>query len=889
MTTTIASLQAVIGADITGLTRGLDQAKSSLTGFGKDIKKSFDLGSAISNAGAALTGLTAPLAAFGAIGLHTASNFSNAMAEISARTGLVGKDLEDVRNFALKMGADTSFSAQQAAEGLLQLLASGQTTAEALATLPAVMDAAAASGENLGHTADMVTDIMAAFQLPVSEATNVVNSLSKAAGASSADIASLGLGFGNVAGVARKFGLTVDDTAAALAILSENGVKGAEAGTALRSMLNHMIQDTDAVQGAWNDLGTSLFDATGNIRPLKDVMADIKVAMSGMTEERQVKIMHDLVGTYGQLGLTALTSSISIDEMKARMGGASSAADVASARMNTFAGRVESLKGSIEALQIKALTPLMDKALAPMVANITKVVNEMGEWITANPALTENIVKLLAVITTLGPTLFAVGKAFTFITGPLGLLVAGISALALAFDTNFLGIRDAVIPVVKKIQKAVGLFSDQFGDFAKNVKKFGLSKALESALNLGDGKKYASGWIQGVLEALGVGKEQAGQIVTSIKNALMPLANIVDDFYNAFNIAQGNGFNLFDSLLIGAQSVVPHLQELIGNLISGIGAFIRDNASKVETAVGDMLSNVGQFISDSWPKVGAAFQDILGKVGDWLGSNGPGDLARGLMDMMKGAADWLIDTGWPTFRTGIESIASKIGDFFKGEGWNKFVSGIGAMFGNAKTWLLKEGVPNLINGIANIGAEIYKFFTQGGWENFKSGVSNMFTNAINWIQTVGIPKMTNAFADLVREIAKEIAKIQIHIQNAVTNAAANILGYSVTVGPTGAQAGLSGPGSGGGKPKSTPFKSKGSGFTPFAAGGFAPIGTRFMAGEVGPEMGVVGASGTMFKPMYPRSAANGGGGTKQVTATIYVMDHDLETRLEAFFERELAD
>ncbi|MBZ0293562.1 MAG: phage tail tape measure protein, partial [Anaerolineae bacterium] len=162
------------------------QFDSLLSSVGNNLKS---LGDNFTSLGGALGKLTAPLAAFGAAGIKVAGDFDSAMAAISARTGLVGEDLETVRQFALQMGADTAFSAQQAADGFLQLLTSGQSAEEALATLPVVLDAAAASGEDLGRTADTITDIMAAFNLGVDDAASVVDSLARAASSSSADMA----------------------------------------------------------------------------------------------------------------------------------------------------------------------------------------------------------------------------------------------------------------------------------------------------------------------------------------------------------------------------------------------------------------------------------------------------------------------------------------------------------------------------------------------------------------------------------------------------------------------------------------------------------------------------------------------------------------------------
>jgi TP901 family phage tail tape measure protein len=485
--TTIASLLVTIGADISGLKRGLDDTETGINNLSSRLQSGLgNIGGSVVRTGAALTELTAPLRDFGAQGLQTASNFDSIMAEISARTGVVGEDLDSVRQFALKMGADTSFSAQQAGDAFLQLLSSGQNTEEAFATLPYILDAAAASGEDLGKTADTVTDIMASFGLPIQaitpqmqammdqmgvtdqmmtdwgnnafetspqldalakatgmtvdqigemyfkteDAADVVNILAQAAGASSADMASLGQGFANVGGVAKAFGLSVEDTAAVLAILAENGIKGAESGTALKSMLLNMSRNTDEVKGMWSSLGLSMYDAMGNARPLENVIGDLDKVLDALPVEEQNEIMQTLAGTYGITALTALRGSISIDKMKDSMAKQATASEVAQARMDTFKGRTDSLVGSIETLAIEAMTPLMNDVLTPFIEQVTVVVNNITDWAQENPQLTNTIVAIGGALAFAGPLLVALGTAITLAAPAVGVLGVVLAALA---------------------------------------------------------------------------------------------------------------------------------------------------------------------------------------------------------------------------------------------------------------------------------------------------------------------------------------------------------------------------------------------------------------------------------------------------------------------------
>ena len=389
------------------------------------------IGESLQKIGSSLTTLTSPLAYFGATGLKAASDFDSAMTQISARTGLTGDALEDVRQQALKLGADTVFSSQQAADAFLQLLTAGLSVDQAMSTLPSVLTAAAASGEDLGLAADLVTNVMSTFNLEADESVRIVEAMSRAAASSPASMAEIGFALQDAGGIAKSFGLELEDTAGLFSIFAGNGIRGSEAATQLRSVLLNMTKDTAGTNQAWEKLGTSMFDSEGQMRDLDTVLKEISVALSGMNDEDRNRIMEELGGSYGLVGLNALLASDGIDAMKTTMDGQASASDVAAQRMNTFEGAVDSLMGSIQTLQIEALTPFMNETLKPMIQDLIGVVNGITAWVTANPELAQTFVKLGAIAVIAGPALVILGTVIS----SLGVVVGALSgAFGLLFS-----------------------------------------------------------------------------------------------------------------------------------------------------------------------------------------------------------------------------------------------------------------------------------------------------------------------------------------------------------------------------------------------------------------------------------------------------------------------
>jgi len=207
------------------------------------------------------------------------------MATVGARAGLVGADLDQVRKFALDMGAQFPVSSTEAADALGELMAAGMDTKEAMAALPAVLIGASASGESLASVTSVLTVILSSFGLEAKDCAEIVDILSQAAAVSTGSIASLGAGFDNVGAIAAQFGLDVKDTAAALAILDNAGIKGAEGGTALKSLFTQLNSKVGTKQ--LKDLGTSLYYTNTQVQDI--IKTNRALARDGLPQNPYLK------------------------------------------------------------------------------------------------------------------------------------------------------------------------------------------------------------------------------------------------------------------------------------------------------------------------------------------------------------------------------------------------------------------------------------------------------------------------------------------------------------------------------------------------------------------------------------------------------------------------
>ena len=314
----LGNAHGTVTIDSSGVNAAVNQAQRQFNSVTARIGGNMQrLGGQVSGVGMQITRMTLPLVAFAGVGLRTAMQFDTAMNSISARTGLTGDALKEVEVLAMKMGAATVFSSQQSADAMLQMLTAGMSVEDAMVSLEPILKGAAAGGEDLALMADLTTNIMASFGLTAADTTDIIENMGRAAMSSPSSMSEMGVALQRLGGLSRGLGIDINEMSSALAILSNNSIRGEAAATQMRALLNNMQRDTPGVVAAWDALGTSLYDMEGNARPLNAVLEDIRSGMADMTAEEQNKIIKELAGTYGMTAFNALLGAdamMSFDE-----------------------------------------------------------------------------------------------------------------------------------------------------------------------------------------------------------------------------------------------------------------------------------------------------------------------------------------------------------------------------------------------------------------------------------------------------------------------------------------------------------------------------------------------------------------------------------------------
>ena len=287
--------------------------------------------------------------------LDIGMNFESGMSKVQAISGASGEDLAALTDKAKEMGAKTKFSATESAEAMQYMAMAGWKTGDMLNGIEGIMNLAAASGEDLATTSDIVTDALTAFGLSAQDSTHFADVLAQASSNANTNVGMMGETFKYVAPVAGAMGYSAEDVATAVGLMANSGIKASQAGTSLRTILTRMAKPTKEVQTAMDQLGVSVIDSDGNMKSLHEIMDDLRSGFSGLSEAEKVNMAATLGETDGMSGLLAIVNASDGDYQKLtdsinNCSGA--AANMAETMQNNLGGQLTILGSTAESLAL---------------------------------------------------------------------------------------------------------------------------------------------------------------------------------------------------------------------------------------------------------------------------------------------------------------------------------------------------------------------------------------------------------------------------------------------------------------------------------------------------------------------------------------------------------
>lgn len=507
------------------------------------------------------------------------------MSNVAAISGATGDDLKSLTDKAKEMGAKTKFSATESAEAFSYMAMAGWKTTDMLEGIEGIMNLAAASGEDLATTSDIVTDALTAFGLSAKDSTHFADVLAQASSNANTNVGLMGETFKYVAPVAGALGFSAEDCATAIGLMANSGIKASQAGTSLRSIITRMAKPTKDVQGAMDALGVSLTNSDGSMKSLNEIMVDLRKGFAGLTADQKAQMAATLGGQEAMSGLLAIVNAsdedfASLTDSIANCDGA--AQKMADTMNDNLSGQITILKSGLEGLAIS----LYEEMATPL-KNVVKVAQEMVQGLQEAfndgglDALVDKTGDVMAEIVTrvaqAAPELIGTAEdlvgAFiqTLLEQKEEFASAGafmVSELAKAIMNVAGDMWSAGIYIFTEFLKALTDHSEELGSsFGEMLSKIGEAVQENLPLIIQAGKDFIAGFCRGLSEEFpGVSALLDGFFDGLLSTVGAVAQSVVDLLSKIFGV-------------IDAQD--PAVMEAIGKAIGTIaGALISLNAAK---------------------------------------------------------------------------------------------------------------------------------------------------------------------------------------------------------------------------------------------------------------------------------------------------------------------
>jgi len=383
----------------------LDKAGGHLSGFATKIGK---IGKTATIAGGIMVG------AF-ALTIKTTAKFEQSMANTASVAGATGKELQALSDYARKMGAQSVYSASEAADAMYYLASAGMDTKQVIGALEGTLNLAAATGADLAFTSGTVAAALSQFGLQAEESSRVANVFAATISGSQATIEKLQTSMSYVGPMAKSMGMEIEDVCGILGNLYNAGYDASTAGTSLRMAFTKLIDVSKEGQVTLDKLGVSVTDSAGNMRPFADIIDEL--GEKGMSTADAIKIFGQRAGP-AMLALVSQGSG-AITEMTEKVTGTNKAYEMADIQINTFQGSMKLLRSAFEELQITLGTAIIP-TITDLTKSLTATLAKISEWTKKNPELTDKIVKwaagLSAALMVLGPIAMILPSLITGVT-----------------------------------------------------------------------------------------------------------------------------------------------------------------------------------------------------------------------------------------------------------------------------------------------------------------------------------------------------------------------------------------------------------------------------------------------------------------------------------------
>ena len=711
-------------AKLKSLEEQANQSATALQNIAAKGEKLKTVGDNISNVGTKLLPVTGAVVGLGTAAVKTAADFDTAMSKVSAVSGATGDELDALREKAREMGAKTKFSAPEAAEAMNYMAMAGWKTEDMLSGIEGVMNLAAASGEDLATTSDIVTDALTAFGLSASDSGHFADILAAASSNANTNVSMMGETFKYCAPIAGALGFSAEDTAEAIGLMANAGIKGSQAGTALRTIMNNLTGDIQLSGQALGDVTIQTTNADGSMRDLSDILADCRVAFSQLSESEQAQAAESLVGKNAMSGFLALMNAgeADINKLSSAIDNCDGcAAGMAETMQDNLAGQLQILKSQLEELAIS-----FGELLMPAIRTIVGWIQKFVDWLNSMDEGTKKVIVTIALVAAaVGPVLIIVGKVISAI-GTIMTIVPKLAGVINAAKGVFAAFNAvcAANPYVIIIAAIVALVA-AFIYLWNNCEEF-----RQFWIDLWESIKEIA---VAVWEAL---KDFFVKAWEAIKNTAITVWNSIKEFFT----------RLWDGI-----------KNIFNTVVNAISTFLSNTWNAIKNTVTTVFNAISTFFTTIWNTIKNTFTTVVTAISTFL-TNAWNGIKNTAITIWNAISTFLTNI-WNGIKNTVTTVMNAISNFIS-SAWNNIkntVTNIGNGIKNAVTNIWNNVTSAVKNAMSNVFNAV-----KSGFSNVKDHITGLASQAFNWGKDLimgivnGIKSVINKVGEAASSVASKI-------------------------------------------------------------------------------------------------------------------------------------
>ena len=681
-----------------------NQSATALQKIGATGEKWKEVGGNIENAGKKLMPVTATVTALGTVSVKTAADFESSMSKVAAVSGATGSDLEALSKKAREMGSNTKFSASEAAEAMNYMAMAGWKTEDMLSGIEGVMNLAAASGEDLATTSDIVTDALTAFGLSAQDSGHFADVLAAASSNANTNVSMMGETFKYAAPIAGALGFSVEDTAEAIGLMANAGIKGSQAGTSLRTIMTNLSGDVKICGQNIGEVTIATTNADGSMRDLSDILADCRTAFSGLSESEKAAAAESLVGKNAMSGFLALMNAGEGDI--AKLSGAidncnGAAQSMADTMNDNLEGQLTILKSQLQELAIsfgEILLPAV-KSIVSFLQGFINVLNSMPD------GMKQTIVTIALVAAALGPVLIIIGKVISAV-GTIMTIVPKVAGVIKTVQGAFAALNatmlaNPIVLIIAAIAALVAAFiylwntNEEFRQFWINL----WEDIKEIAITVWEALKafFSAAWEAIKATAETIWNAIAGFFTglwEGIKNTFTTVVNAISTFLTTmWNTIKSVAETVWNAISTFFTTIWTAIKTVVTTVVTAISTFLTTAWNTIKTTITTVLNAIKSVFETIWNAIKTAITTVVNGIKNTITTvwNNIKSTVSNVMTALKNAVSTAFSTMW----NGIKSTVSGIYNTIK-SGFDNAVNFIKNLASSAFSW-----GADIINGIVN--------------------------------------------------------------------------------------------------------------------------------------------------------------------------------------------